>query len=224
MSKFEQINRMTDQMTLLAPLLDVIRDSEKPKVIALVATRGVGKTFLLRNLIDYKKFPTILVDKNFQEDWDEISVIVPDKKIDSLTKWNRETGVLRIKGEKIVERLTTVFNNFNENSNTKNRIAVIMEDCGVYTQTLGETKLLKGLCAAVRHANAHIFLVMHDLESIHQKLKPELDALVLFRSMDEQNFFARRRRFRNEDEISAAFEHLNKETTPKHTHHVIRFD
>jgi GTPase SAR1 family protein len=215
---------MTDKMTLLGDLLEVLKDSDKPKVIALVATRGVGKTYLLRHLIQHKNLPTILVDKNFQGDWDGISVSIPDKKIESLTKWNRESGILRIKGEKIVQRLRTVFNDYNENDNNKNRIAVIMEDCGEYTQTLGETTQLKGLCAAVRHANAHIFLVMHDLVSIHQRLKPELDALVLFRSNDEEDYFSRRRRWRKESEISEAFDKLNHHSSPKHQHYVIRFD
>ncbi len=138
--------------------------------------------------------------------------------------WGRDVGIWRMKGEKIVQRLTALFEHYNESKNVNNRICIIMEDCGVYTSTKREVEILKGLCAAVRHANTHIFLVFHSLDMIHTQLKAELDAIVLFKTNDSQNFFYRNRHFRNEDELKEKFLILCKPTTHKHQHYVINLD
>lgn len=222
MKTFEMLKSMNEKEALLAGVLNVIPNHERPKVVAVIAKRESGKSYLLSNLIQYTKIPTIVVDKNFQQSWDEISV--PAKKMETLMQWERDVGIWRMKGDKIVNRLTALFEHYNETKNTKNRICVIMEDCGAYTSTKREVEILKGLCAAVRHANSHIFLVFHTLDMIHTQLKAELDAIVLFKTNDSQNFFYRNRHFRNEDELKERFQTLCKPETYKHQHYVINLD
>lgn len=222
MKTFDMLKEMSDKQALIGDVLEMMKDNERPKVIAVIAKRESGKSYLLRHLILEKQIPTIVVDKNFQKTWDDISV--PAKKTETLLDWSRDKGIWRMKGEKIVQRLTSLFEHYNESKNVDNRISIIMEDCGVYTSTKREVEILKGLCAAVRHANSHIFLVFHTLDMIHTQLKGELDGIVLFKTNDSQDFFYRKRHFRNEEELKERFLTLCKPTTYKHQHYVIDFD
>lgn len=222
MPTFEALKTLSEKEELLGEVKKIIPDHERPKVVAVIAKRESGKSYLLRHLILEKNFPAIVIDKNFQTAWNDISVLA--KKTETLQNWERDVGIFRMRGEKIVQRLTTLFEYYNESKNVDKRICVIMEDCGEYTSTRSQTILLKGLCAAVRHANVHIFLVFHTLDMINTQLKAELDAIVLFKTNDSQDFFYRRRHFRNEEELKEKFQILCRPTTHKHTHYVINFD
>jgi hypothetical protein len=219
---FESLVKLSEKEELLGEVKKLIPKHERPKVVAVIAKRESGKSYLLRHLIEDGHFPAIIIDKNFQTAWNDISVLA--KKTEQLHTWDRKGGIWRMRGEKIVQRLTQMFEHYNETNNVENRICVIMEDCGEYTSTRQQTILLKGLCAAVRHANVHIFLVFHTLDMINTQLKAELDGIVLFKTNDSQDFFYRRRHFRNEEELKDRFKDLCKPSTHKHQHYVINFD
>jgi len=192
----------------LIHLKKLVSELDKPKVIAVVGDTGQGKTTKIIELIQQKNWGCIVIDENYQENYDDISYNLDNIK--ALQSWNRERGIVRVRGHNIIVKMRETFKYYTENKITEKRIAVILEDCSEYIETPKQISSLRGMCGAVRHANAHIFLMFHDLTGIPTRLKSMLQGIILFKTKDPENYFRRPRNFRNEELIAEAFTKLQR--------------
>lgn len=197
---------------ILALSRQIIRHTDPPKILAFVGDRGQGKTHNMLKVIGHYRFPTLIIDRNYQDNYDNIDGLgtrVPFIKETALANWNKE-NIFRVGGRSAVQNVYDCIENQKNNKSLKRwRGLVVFEDSGTYLRGKENIDLAEDLCGAVRHTNYHLFFVFHSLSQIPQQIAFHINGIVLFKTGDDLAYLKKYKTMPKKDLILNSFSDLS---------------